>query len=442
MDYKALANIPIESTKRIKLPCTVQGEFTLHYGTFTPPGISGKTFKLFQYQENETEEVVSFYLRPHGMWNRTCRLECIASRRFTKVLEHFTQDELKMNKENLPNLYALIFDMGNSMKFTRSSDMKRIILYTDYPVPYPAKGLPKEIAGHLEEFLIKSCELHMEAGWIWEQGPIAERDLAKRKEVDRKAGRRMGIRAVSLAAKLLLGTSLGLEAIHALGDTADGAAEALGAADVDLPDTDVPDVGTDINTDIADQATPVADADMEVGADVPESTSTANDAVPITESNISGTPNIMPQTGASCWSGTSSQTLMYGNPFETPETKAFEMMHPETVESMKDFINPNHEAMEQANKEWLADIEHDRAELRHEMNNRGPLGSANWDKYDAAEATRSSAVNDYNNALARGDMDAADKAADIARKAQYDKEIANPNSANYVSDVDVRAGLK
>lgn len=112
------------------------------------------------------------------------------------------------------------------------------------------------------------------------------------------------------------------------------------------------------------------------------------------------------------------------------------MMSPEMAHALGILSDQDMSFLESIGPKHHEPVKYEKVEVRPVI---GP-SKEDWARYDSYERDRQDAVDHYNDCLSRGDMDGAERWADRARDAQYSKEVIY--DVGYVTDVDVRAGLK
>ncbi len=207
----------------------------------------------------------------------------------------------------------------------------------------------------------------------------------------------------------------------------------------DIPDDVDTDGGSIASSDIVPDSTDTMQADTSITDTGDTDTSDTTDGTDAAITPQTAGPQLTPPTFAHPKPG-----YLFSNPFGDPDQydQLFETMHAtgqmddnayNSYLSMKNHFDAQ---IEHAHKVTESIVNQEHVKVRPIV---GP-SPEDWDRFDSYESTRENAVDAYHDALDRGDLDEANRQADIARNAQRSKE--GIYSVQYTpQSIDKRAGL-
>lgn len=185
----------------------------------------------------------------------------------------------------------------------------------------------------------------------------------------------------------------------------------------DMPDTDAAHTG---NTGMAPATTDLSGIDNtnDTAADTNTDTDAVSTEVPISQPP---TPTFTGPKPGYIFSNPFGDTDMMYNMFEYMHDTG--QMDDGTFSFVKD-LQDHTEAQRLRTQQEFDELQADFDEALHGHGNHSGIGPSpeDWDRFDSYENTRADAVDAYKDAMSRGDLQEANRQADIAKDAQLKKE--------------------
>ena len=397
--------ISLISGEDLNLPLTHKiGDITIRYCENRKSEFWGT--KNYIFQVSRDGRIFTVYLIPSSLLSDKCKLRAYLRNLDTSTIDILTTvystglpEEFK---KSFPVTSAFIEGGNLPGKMTLCADEIDQILDEKFPLDFN-RPVPQSALKAIPIFITMALALVNELGNFRRTALYTRLRTIARKKDDAK-GNAMMRRLAILGIGMLIGSSF------------------------DMLDTDV-DTGDSLAAD-----TP----------DIDETSTDAEDNTDIDAGNSAGVATTPGVSQSMPGFGHTRPGYLISNPFGDPEQMniMFDMMHStgQIDDKTYDFIqNMNAQAdAEIARHQAITDslFSNDHEKVRPII---GP-SSEDWDRFDGYESTRESAVNAYHDALDRGDLDEADRQADIARDAQRRKE--GIYSVQYTpQSIDKRAGL-
>lgn len=349
--------------------------------------------KRYIFQMTESERLFTVYLTGTISLTPKCKLKA-----YLRDIDFNTIDVIKTAYNNsLPEEFKAAYPVTSRLILYQDLPGKISLCYNEleqiskeeFPLDFN-KPVPQSVLDSLPLFITMALALINELG-SFRRTALYPRLRRVARQRDKAKGDALLRRIAIMGVGLLIGSSF------------------------DMPDTDAADAGDTgmtPSTDLSGIDNTNDTADTNTGTD------TINTEVPISQPAIPAFTSFKPG-------------YIVSNPFGDNDMmyNMFEHMHDMgqiddgTFSFVKD-LQDHTEAQRLRTQQAFAELQAEFDEALHGHGNHSGIGPSpeDWDRFDSYENTRADAVDAYKDAMSRGDLQEANRQADIAKDAQLKKE--------------------